>query len=562
MRKLFRLIRVGLRVNFGLSLLRPAYLLGNKRDLWLIPLIGLGIAGLAPVLFYYLKGIRFMYGLLTPLGQQGALLTFGLLAGQFLILIFGFYYVLSAFYFSRDLDLLVSLPVSPAQVLLSKFSVVVVNEYLTAAPIVVPMLVMYGLQAKAGPSYWITAALVYLLLPIIPLALVSLLVVVMMRFVNVSRKKDALIIVGSLIMMSGAIGLQFALRKMPGAGPGQQALIQFFNEGGLVQKIGAHFPPSIWATRSLAPMEGRSALLPFLLYAVVSLALFGALFIAARAFFYRGLLGLGEVTARKRRLTRAGLSARLSSGRKPVRAIFLRELRIMNRTPIFLLNGVLSVVLIPILFILMAGAGGGASGGDAMQIILLLGSANPAAVILGSALFMTVCGCLNGTAASAFSREGAHFWMSQVIPTPPAVQVKAKFLHSYAIACLGVLGAAVAAVLVIKAKTVHVLLALPIALAASALLTALGMIIDLLRPLLKWTNPQKAIKQNLNVLIALFLNLGLLTGLTIGTTALLKTGIGKEAAIIGLGLFLTGLASAAYAFLAKISARRYSEIET
>jgi radical SAM superfamily enzyme YgiQ (UPF0313 family) len=38
------------------------------------------------------------------------------------------------------------------------------------------------------------------------------------------------------------------------------------------------------------------------------------------------------------------------------------------------------------------------------------------------------------------------------------------------------------------------------------LLTAVGMAVDLARPLLDWTNPQKAIKQNLNVLLALFAN--------------------------------------------------------
>ena len=38
-----------------------------------------------------------------------------------------------------------------------------------------------GVLAKAGPGYWISAFLVYLLLPVIPLAIVSLLVVGMMR---------------------------------------------------------------------------------------------------------------------------------------------------------------------------------------------------------------------------------------------------------------------------------------------------------------------------------------------------------------------------------------------
>ncbi len=127
---------------------------------------------------------------------------------------------------------------------------------------------------------------------------------------------------------------------------------------------------------------------------------------------------------------------------------------------------------------------------------------------------------------------------------------------------LGILIAAFAAVLVIKAKAVNVLLALPIALAAAAALTALGMIIDLLRPLLRWTNPQKAIKQNLNVLIAFFADAGIIVALSVGVTALLQRGLGKAGVIIGLAIFLAVLAGAGYALLLKIAARRYCEIET
>jgi len=561
MKKYLRLVRAGFLANFGLAVLRPKYLRHNRRDFWLLPLILMGLAGLVPVLIYYLKGIRFTYGLLAPLGHQAALLTFAILMGQFLIIVFGFYYVLSAFYFSRDLELLVPLPVTPAQVLLAKFTVVVINEYLTASPIVVPMLVAYGIHSRAGLRYGLTAAAVYFLLPIIPLAIVSLLVILMMRFVNVSRKKDALIIAGSLILMGGALGLQIWANRMPGAGPGKEALVAFFSAGGLVQKVGAKFPPSIWATQALAPGPESSAAANFALYAGVSILLFAVLFLAARTLFYRGLLGLGEISARKRRLTREGMAARLSAGRRPLRAIFLRELRIMNRTPIFLLNGVLSVVLIPVIFIIMARVGGAARGGDALQIILLLGSANPGGVILGSALFMTICGCLNGTAPSSFSREGTQFWLSKVIPVPPSDQVKAKFLHSFAIAGLGIIVAAVAAVVVIRAKIVLVLIALPIALAAAAALTSLGMIIDLLRPLLNWTNPQKAIKQNLNVLIAFFVDAGLLVVLTLGGVELFKLGVRMEIAVGIIFLFLLAMAGAGITGLMKMAERRYRDIE-
>jgi len=90
-----------------------------------------------------------------------------ILAGQLFVIIFGLYYVLSALYFSRDVEILVPLPLEPLQVMLSKFAVILVNEYLTLVPLVLPLFIYYGILANAGPGYWRNALAVYLLLPVI-----------------------------------------------------------------------------------------------------------------------------------------------------------------------------------------------------------------------------------------------------------------------------------------------------------------------------------------------------------------------------------------------------------
>src|SRR5665647_3368356 len=93
-------------------------------------------------------------------------------------------------------------------------------------------------------------------LPIIPLALVSLAVVAMMRVINVSRKKDALILVGSLALIGLSFALQIGLgRSAGGGGPeaSAQAVAAFFTSpDSLLNKVGAIFPPGIWATKAIA----------------------------------------------------------------------------------------------------------------------------------------------------------------------------------------------------------------------------------------------------------------------------------------------------------------------
>ncbi len=219
MSRLASLLRAGLRSNFGLSIALHR-LFVEKKDRWYVPLFGLAALGILPTLYGYVLLIRSLYGFLQPLGQERALLAFGILFGQFLVLLFGFYYVVAAFYFSRDLDMLIPLPFRPVEVMLSKFAVILVNEYLTMMPLILPLLVVYGVLAKARFSYWAGAVAVYVLLPVIPLAIVSILVVGMMRLVNLSRKKDVMIVVGSIVLIVAAMGLQFMVGEIRGPGDG------------------------------------------------------------------------------------------------------------------------------------------------------------------------------------------------------------------------------------------------------------------------------------------------------------------------------------------------------
>jgi ABC-2 type transport system permease protein len=570
LRTLAAVVKAGLRSNFGLATLKHR-LFKEKKDRWLVPLIGLAAVGVVPMFYGIVLLIENVYLVLRPMGQERALLSFGLLAGQLLVLLFGVYYVIAAFYFSRDLEFLIPLPLRPAEVMTSKFVVIVINEYLTVAAVVLPVVITLGVMARGGAGYWVNAVLVYLALPVIPLALVALAVVAMMRFINISRKKDALILVGSLLLIGLSIAVQIGLRRSAGVdgGPGASAaaVAAFFTSpDSLLNKVGAIFPPGIWATKAIAGGFSGEGLANLALLLGVTIALFAAMVVLAEKLFYRGLVGLAETTGRKRRLTHAEMSRRVSSGRRAGAAIFWREWKIMNRTPIFLLNGVLVSVFLPAVFILMAtiDTGGKASGrgGDPMALLKALASANPLVAILAAALFMTICGSINGTASSTFSREGAQFWISRVIPVAPREQAAAKFLHSYLVAMLGVVTAGIVAAFFLHLEAAALIPAAGLSLVAGVLLAAVGMMIDLARPLLDWTNPQKAIKQNLNVLLALVADVGILTIAFFVVKALVKSKLAMGPVLGILFAGLAALSAASYAALLKFADKRYPEIES
>jgi ABC-2 type transport system permease protein len=557
MSKLAALIRTGLKSNFGLALYWHRFF-REKKDRWVLPLIGCSLLGFIPMLYGFVEFIRSIYFVLKPLGQERALLAFGVMAGQLIILIFGLYYVISAFYFARDLEMLIPLPVKPSEVLVSKFAVIIVNEYLTVAAIVLPFIITFGVLDKGGLDYWISAALVYLALPILPLVIVTVIVVAMMRLINISRKKDLLVFIGGIAIIAAALGFQFLTQRAGNGLGGPQEMAAFFaSPDNLLNRVGATFPPSIWATKAFAGGFSREGLTNLAIFLAVSLLLLSAMIVVVEQLYYRGVVGLTETSGKKRRLTRDEMSRRISSGRHAISAIFMREVRIMNRTPPFLLNGVLGVFILPVIVVLMTKTN--ANKGD-IPLQGLFASGN-SILILPLALFMILCGHLNGTSSSTFSREGSQFWVSRVIPVAPQEQVAAKFLHSYLIGILGIIAALVALVIFFPFKPLHVAVAAGLAMVAGIALTAIGMIIDLARPLLDWTNPQKAMKQNLNVLLAMLADAGILAAAFFGTRALIKSEV-ETNAIIGL-LFLAFGAFSALACLAllKFADKRYREIE-
>ena len=231
----------------------------------------------------------------------------------------------------------------------------------------------------------------------------------------------------------------------------------------------------------------------------------------------------------------------------------------MNRTPIFLLNGVLGVLMIPIIFGLAMSSG--KSTDDAAAILRLLTTAKPSTVVLVTTIFIIICATVSGVASSSFSREGRQFWISKVIPVDYRQQVLAKFVHSWSVSLLGIISATAVLVLRFRLPAEHWLPSLALALPVTAFLTVLNLAIDLSRPLLDWISPQKAMKQNLNVLIAMLLDLGFLFLFGLLFLALGKSGISLAGVLIAMFVVGLALASLSFLFIQRLALRRYPAIE-
>ncbi|HEY8346907.1 MAG TPA: hypothetical protein VIL07_06465 [Symbiobacteriaceae bacterium] len=476
--------------------------LGGGRSGWGLLLLPLLVLAFVPAIAMLTVSYMALYLAASMLGFGELLITVVVAAGQILCLMFGVFYVISAFYFSKDLSILLPLPIRPSEIALSKFLGILVGEYMTIAPVVVPGLVVYGLAADVSWTYVPFAVMIFLLLPVVPLVLSALFSLVLMRVTNLGRRRDVLRVVGSLIgvalaILFGQLGSRFESFSV---GPDQVGQVQQFLQArqGMAAAVTQLIPTSRWATEALragAPALGSWGMLLYLGTSAVALGLLVG--------FAEWLLPGGLTTAgdggRSRRLTAEELRRDTGKIRSPLWALLLREIRLLNRTPTFLMNALLPVVLLPLVMFLPL-----LQEPEALALVRQVSgpwaSYGIPAAALGMMLFIS---SVSNLASTAISREGRFFWILRSLPVSPTLQIRAKVLHSVLFNLLSSMVVMVGVLLWMRLLTPLIFLYL---LVAGTLGVAAGsylmMVPDILRPNLTWTDPQRAMKGNLNVLIS------------------------------------------------------------
>jgi ABC-2 type transport system permease protein len=526
---------------------------GRSRWRWVFtPLLIMGFVPLAAM--FSGMTAAFYYGG-KPMGLDYLGLMLGLTAGQILCLTFGVFYVMSAFYFSKDLPLLIPMPIRPGAIVLAKFVGILAGEYLTLLPVTAPVLLTYGVVADVRWTYWPMALVVFLLLPVVPLAVSTLATLVLMRITNVRQNRDLWRVLGALVMVGLVMAINLFSRFSSRLHPDEvTGLVRRF-ESGPVATIHRWSPVSRWAVAALREGAGSGAWGSFLLYVVSALLALLVVTWMADRLFYGGVVGGGEVRTGGRRLSRTELAQATGRVRSPLWALLIREIRLLNRTPSFLMAALLPVVLVPIIALGPVWTEGG-PGADLARLEGFRHSPWLVSVAIAVVLFLTSMG---NVASTAISREGRFFWISRSLPVAPRVQIHAKVLHSLIFVLINV-----ALVLGVTAyfhllTPLYFLAVLVGGMLAGAAYGYLGIMLDLWWPNLKWDDPQRAMRGKANALLGMLLQMVLL--LVQGVWSGVAAWLAPPLVIPGLLVLYGGLAVVAGQLAGALADRRYLEIE-
>lgn len=535
--RLWTLYLTLLKDHYGLSAAKYYYF--KKRQRTWEPLVI--VAGLAPAV---VMGMVFVWNFTEKLFMAG--LTFGqphlaLLNGALMVslagLFFGFFSVITAFFFSSDLDMLVPLPLYSWEVLGAKLAVVLTGQYGINLLILTPLWARYGLLAGAGAGYILSAIVVFFALPLLPLSIASVLAVLLMRAVNLSRHKDKLTLVGGLLLVVVMVGFQVWLQSSLGSGDPEVVMEQLLSRAdGLIRAVGRVFPPSVWVAQAMAYSHTGVGWLNLLYLVAASGAALFVLYYLGEKVFLQGLLAGMEGTKGSGRARKVSLSAQ---SRSPLLAVASMESKLFVRDPGFALNGLIGYVLLPAMALLPMF---GQSLENNPFELLALDQLPPFVLSGGLALYFMFMTAMSMIPATTFSREGKYLWQIRSLPLSIEQIIAAKVVGSQVVNIIGCLVGAVPVAILMGWSIWEVLLGSFLGTLLASALAGFLALFDLRKPMLDWVNPVKAVKSNLNAVVGLLIGvilgfaLGMLMFATIGLELLWLIPIELLAAALALGL--------------------------
>jgi ABC-2 type transport system permease protein len=168
------------------------------------------------------------------------------------------------------------------------------------------------------------------------------------------------------------------------------------------------------------------------------------------------------------------------------------------------------VVIFPILLVVFAA---GAYNIPEFQALMTFIDQYKELVVPVGSLLAALAGSMSLLPASAFSREGRLLIELKTLPVNPTTVIKVKFVHSNLISGVGVVCSALAVGFISKIGWLEILLIAVTGYLLTIFLNNLQMIVDTAKPMLEWDNPIKAMKQNINGLLAIAIVFGFVFGL-------------------------------------------------
>ncbi len=434
-------------------------------------------------------GIKLMYGLIS-----------------IFTVVFGINVIFNELYFEDDISYLLPLPLKPEELVLSRFLAVFVGENMMQFAVVIAVVTGFGIAHPMNVLQWIISLAAGFLLPVIPMAVIAIAGMLLMTFTRFIKKKEtvrrisyAIII---LILAAGAMML---------VSIDISEIVVFIIEGTasnvlFVKILDIIFPQ----TGLIADFMASGSVWPILVFAAICLLSLVLLSVCARLFYMESVTRLNETT----HVQKNAASSQSVVFRSAGMSLFIKEMRILVRTPAFMTNCVAANFVWPVFVLIFAKIMRADLGRAALSAYFAEQSHKTAAMSVILAITM-VTAAMNCLGSDSFSREGKGFDYIKFIPVSYKLQWNVKTAAAMIWTLAGTVPFFAFFVIYAGFEVLTAVITMVLVISSAFFVTELGMLLDSLNPKLFWLDALSALRENYNTVFCMGITIvlcGLLAG--------------------------------------------------
>lgn len=380
-----------------------------------------------------------------------------------------------------DYNMLAALPVKDSSILICKLIMLYFANMLINTAVFIPGVIAYGIFMRAGLTYWILGFVLYLMLPLLPMALGSFISFVWIIYIEKYRFSNLVL---SIFILSGVLAVVLLNIFFAAESDTVADVVVYVNY--ITQK----FYPAALFTDALSRGSVRSTLWIAFLYITV----FGG-FVLCFPRVFRVI---------NSDLTEDERSADYKLGKltytPQVKSLFIKEAKFYFSSYIYMVN-TLIIVLIP----------------TAASIFFIFTGANRFTIpdrLVIPVLFISASLCISLTpiTASAISFESKNLWILKSIPVRFFRIAAAKVGFATVITSSVLLFNCILLSLHYKLDIGEFLVLAVLIVLDCLLMSIIGLFINLLFPKLIWISHVQVVKQSMSVIISVLSGLVITAG--------------------------------------------------
>lgn len=448
------------------------------------------------------------------LGQSGITIYTLFTTATLYILIMGIMIVPGIFYFSKDIERYLVLPVKPSDILFSKFITSLITMYITVSIIFIPFAIAYIVNVKPDILFILRFILGSIMIPIIPFTLALIFMIIILTFIPLFKNKDVYtycstgiaVILGLGIayfgQSSGSGNTDYIANLMASITSGDNALLKVMNTAlPTITMLARGVVYADYAQLGLGIVF--SIIIPFILVTMV------------QKLYFNGVIGIDESSSNKVALSQQELKNK-SKRSSPLRAVMRYDIRNILRTPVFTTNYFSGLIILPVMIFMPLLIGISKAPVSLSEITLAINEVMNitfysqsgltritivAIIGLMIAYFMANIGLISAT---SISREGRTLQQFQSMPINLMTVVQAKILIG---ACITVIPTWVVGIIIsllIRLNIGYIIIFMISAVIGSMISNTSAVVLDVFAPKLIWDNETQAIKQNFLTMVPLF----------------------------------------------------------